>query len=115
METLTLEKSRTTVLTDILEILKSNVLHYESDEDKEFSIAILNLNIDSIKQKLKDKSLSNQKQLQLINSLQEFNRILDALTYSEPAIISQAPENLEEYPPYHLYKKSQSAFGKVKK
>ncbi|RYU91049.1 hypothetical protein [Emticicia agri] len=108
------KKNQSKILTDIIELYKEKIIYYQNDKDKELAISLLNMSISLIKKELKDKSLSRELQLTRIDLLHEFMRKVDILTITHIESITQVPENIENYPPYHLHKKSQSAFGKVK-
>jgi hypothetical protein len=108
------KKYKDKVLTDIEELYEYYSLRYKNEENRTFIISLVNNNVDLITKELEKGNLLDNEQLNLINLLHDFTRILESLTSSNVGTITQFTGNIEDYPPYRLHKKSQSSFGKVK-
>jgi chaperonin GroEL (HSP60 family) len=107
------KKYKDKVLTDIEELYEYYFLRYKNEANKNLIISLVNNNIDLITEELKKVNLSSNEQLDYINLLHDFTRVLETLISYKKDSISVFTGNIEDYPPYHLYKKSQSAFGKI--
>lgn len=107
-----IKENKSEVFTDIEELYKYYLLRYKNEENKNFRISLVKKIVELVKEELKNRALSNNEQLNLIDLLQESNRIIESLNQTDEWILTQYP-NIEDYPPYHLHKKSQSTFGKV--
>lgn len=109
MTTSILASETNVVFPAIHNVYQSNFLLYKAEESKDFSIYFLQKQVEFIKIELRDKTLSRIDKLRLLDLLSKFSTILEALTDDDtPEVITY--DNIEDYPPYHLHKKSQSAF-----
>ena len=110
MATAILSPEKNIVFPFINDVFQANFSTFQQEERKDFSISFLQKQTDFIKMELRNKSLAKKDKLRLLNLLSDFNKILENLMPEEKPI-KNTSQNLDEYPPYHLHKKSQSAFG----
>ena len=106
-----LSSNKNVVFPAIHDMCQANFLLYQQEDRKDFAIYFLQKQIAFVKIELRNKTLPKPDKLRLLNLITQFDNMLESLT-DEPFSAADIYKNIEDYPPYHLHKKSQSGFEK---